>query len=269
MKTLITPKYGIFWLLLTTLFWSSSLLAQDLGSSEPAEPDAQEGESLSAEEPAEDQVDSNTDGQAELAGQDVEATPEEPLPKNSDGELSVATEQRLREIGTKVDALKEDTFATKSRLLLLRESVLRRTIAGSKVVVLHNNEMGTEYKLVQVLYALDRQSKFTRLDHTGELDDLDAIVIDEQLVPGSHLLMVQLGFKGNGWGIFRYMDGYTFTVESAYAFTAQEGKGHEIVVRAYEDGSVFTPIEERPTISYEMTTHDLAAVGAEVAAGTD
>ncbi len=179
------------------------------------------------------------------------------------GELSAEevqrlTDRRLRELGNQVDSLKEETFATKSRLLLLREAVLRRSVAGSKLVVVHENAMGKEYKLVQVLYALDRQPKFNRLDHSGELDGIKrSVVVDEQIVPGSHILLTQMVFKGNGWGVFRYMDGYTFTLESSYAFTAEEGKAHEILVRAHEGGTFFTPLEQRPTISYRLTSHDL------------
>ncbi|PJB38369.1 MAG: hypothetical protein CO108_19180 [Deltaproteobacteria bacterium CG_4_9_14_3_um_filter_63_12] len=191
----------------------------------------------------------------------------DPLEGGAQLEDRNATDQRLREIGNQVDILKEDTFATKSRLLLLRESVLRRTIAGSKVVVIHSNEMGAEYQLIQVLYALDGDPKFERLDYSGKLDKMDAeVVIDEKVVPGSHGLVVKMVYKGNDWGIFRYMDGYEYSLSSSYVFNAEEGRAHEIIVRAHEKGGFFTPLEDRPSIQYETTEHELDQSNSAVAA---
>ena len=67
----------------------------------------------------------------------------------------------------------------------------------------------------------------------------------------------QIVLKGNSSGIFTYMDGYTWTLKAGYAFTAEEGKAHEIHVRAFEDGDFFTPIEERANLKIEMSVHDL------------
>ena len=160
--------------------------------------------------------------------------------------------------GTQVDVLKEDTFATKSRLLLLRESVLRRSIAGSKLVVVHEDDLGAEFTLQQVLYGLDRIPKFQKIDTKKGLASLDGtVVIDEKIVPGSHTLVVQLVYRGNDWVVFRYMQGYTFRVRSAYTFVAEEGIAHEIIVRAYEKGDFLTPLEERPTVSFETNNYDL------------
>ena len=117
-----------------------------------------------------------------------------------------------------------------------------------------------EYELVQVFYALDREPKFGRKDDSGGLDDLDnTVVIDEKVVPGSHILTVAFILKGAQWGIFTYGDGYTYTLQASYPFTADEGKAHEIVVRGYEKGDFFTAIEDRPEIAFEATAHDLDA----------
>jgi hypothetical protein len=177
-----------------------------------------------------------------------------------------STNQRLREISNQVEELKEETFAAKSRLLLLRASVLRRTIAGSKVIVIHHDEMGGEYTPVQASYSLDRERKLNRMNTTDIKNLHEQIIIDEKLIPGSHILTVRMVYKGAPWGVFQYMDGYTFTIESSYAFTAEEGKIHEITSTAFEKGTVFTRYEDRPTIGYQTKTHNLDSASQPVAA---
>ena len=175
----------------------------------------------------------------------------------------------LREVGTQVERHKEETFGTKSRLMLLRASVLRRSIAGSKVVVTHNDEMGGEYELVQVLYVLDRERKLGQIAAQNDLSALDEeVVVDQKLVPGSHLLTVKMVYQGSTWGLFSYADGYVFTIESSYAFTAEEGKIHQVTVTAFEDGGVFTPLEDRPTIGYQMKIHDFEPTDPSLEAAT-
>ncbi|MCL2326755.1 MAG: hypothetical protein FWC40_09725 [Proteobacteria bacterium] len=167
---------------------------------------------------------------------------------------------QLREVGTRVDLLKEDTFTTKSRLLLLREEVLQRSVNGARLLILHRNEMGGQYELVSVTYSLDRQPKFSRFegDGGGRLNQLnDEVVFDGMLSPGTHELTVQFVFKGRTWGVFRYMTDYTFVVESGYSFVVGEGKAAELVVTAVEQGNFFTAYEDRPSVSYSLRQFDL------------
>lgn len=167
-------------------------------------------------------------------------------------------EKQIREVGTSVDTLKEDTFTTKSRLLLLREEVLQRSVSGSRIQIRHKNEMGGQYSLVQVYYAIDQQPIFVRDDSSGALNKLDDEVIsDQSLAPGAHQLSVLYVYKGRPWGVFRYMDDYTFRVESGYDFTVDEGKTAELVVTASEAGNFFTAYEKRPTVKYSYEQFDL------------
>lgn len=226
---------------------------------EPTRDPVPDGEPAAAEESREDHDDDDT-ATDERERVRVDAPPQD------DG-ARLRTNQRLREIGNQVDTLKEDTFATKSRLLLLRESVLRRSIAGSKIVVVHENDIGAEFELVQVHYGLDRETRWSRGPVTdGSLDGMDAtVVIDERLVPGAHLLSVSMVLKGRPWGIFTYMEGYTVTVQASHSFTAEEGIAHEIVVRLTENDGFFTSIEERPTITFEASTQPLDSTAQSVA----
>lgn len=167
-------------------------------------------------------------------------------------------EKQIREVGTSVDTLKEDTFTTKSRLMLLREEVLQRSVSGSRIQIRHKNKMGGQYSLVQIYYVIDQQPVFVRDDSSGALNKLDDEVISDQLLsPGSHQLSVLYVYKGKPWGVFQYMNDYTFRVESGYDFTVDEGKTAELVVTAAEAGNFFTAYEKRPTVKYQYEQFDL------------
>lgn len=256
-RHVVTTKWWrlVVFCLSLVLMTSSIAQAQDAGEA-AASGDA--GAAEGAATPPAAEADGATEGGAEDDSEEDVDTPTQPLDQPADRSVRGEPEQRLREISSKVEELKESTFNTKSRLLLLRESVLRRTIAGSQVVVIHRDSLGSQYNLVQVLYVLDRDRKLSRIDYEDNFSELNGqIVIDEKLIPGNHILTVKFVYKGAPFGIFRYMDGYTFTLESSYAFNAEEAKLHEITVESKEKGDFFTPYEERPTIQYKMQDHDI------------
>lgn len=213
--------------------------------------------------------DAQAAGNAQAAG-DAQATGEgaqdaqAQLPQSESGSAggspitTARLEKQIREVGTSVDTLKEDTFTTKSRLMLLREEVLQRSVSGSRIQIRHKNKMGGQYSLVQIYYAIDQQPVFVRDDSSGALNKLDDEVISDQLLsPGSHQLSVLYVYKGKPWGVFQYMNDYTFRVESGYDFTVDEGKTAELVVTAAEAGNFFTAYEKRPTVKYQYEQFDL------------
>jgi hypothetical protein len=159
---------------------------------------------------------------------------------------------RLRDLETRISMLQEQIYRSKARLSLLAESVISGVIAGSKAVIVHRNEMGSSFKLVRAVFALDGAPVFSRADEDGEgLNDSDEIeLFNGSIVPGEHTLSVNLEYRGHGYGIFSYLKGYHFMVRSSHAFTAAEGKMIQLRVVAYEKGGPTTPLEERPDVRY-------------------
>lgn len=207
--------------------------------------------------------DAQSTDNAQSAGEDAQDAQAQ-LPQSESGSAggspitTARLEKQIREVGTSVDTLKEDTFTTKSRLMLLREEVLQRSVSGSRIQIRHKNKMGGQYSLVQIYYAIDQQPVFVRDDSSGALNKLDDEVISDQLLsPGSHQLSVLYVYKGKPWGVFQYMNDYTFRVESGYDFTVDEGKTAELVVTAAEAGNFFTAYEKRPTVKYQYEQFDL------------
>ena len=169
-----------------------------------------------------------------------------------------ALNKQLHEVSANLDTLKEDTFTTKSRLMLLREEILQRSVGGSRVQLRHKNDMGGQYDMVQIYYAIDREPVYKLEDPDGELNALDDIVVyDRILPPGTHQLTTMYVYRGKAWGAFQYMHDYTFRVESGYDFVVEEGKSAELTVTASETGNFFTPYEERPWVAYDYQQYDV------------
>ncbi len=165
-----------------------------------------------------------------------------------------AFELKVKSLEEKVTDLKEKIYRTKARLLLLQETVIGGDLtSGAKAVLVHRNEMGSSFVLESVAYALDGAPIFTRVDPTGELDEQEEIeIFNGRIVPGNHQIGVRMVFRGNGYGIFSYLNDYKFTVQSQYTFNAEGGKVTEVRIVAFEKGGITTDLKDRPAVRYDV-----------------
>ena len=187
--------------------------------------------------------------QAPTAAPQAEAPAVPPAPSVDDADYSV----KLRSLEERVNDLKERVFRSKARLILLRETVLNGAISGAKAVIQHRNEMGSSFTLEQASYSLDGSPLFNKTDTQGGLDDQEQIeLFNGAIVPGNHNLSVFLLYRGNGYGLFSYLKGYTFRIRSSHAFTAEEGKITTVKVVAYEKGGFTTDLKDRPSVRYDV-----------------
>jgi hypothetical protein len=162
---------------------------------------------------------------------------------------------RLRSLEQRVDALKEQAWRVKARVGMLKEAVLGGGI-GARATISHVNKMGGSFRLARVIYALDGQQIFSRLDEEStKLNDLKSIeVFSGPIAPGNHTISVLLEYTGNGYGVFSYLKQYKFTVRSSHTFTASEGKETQINVEGYEKGGVTAQLKDRPAIDFKEST---------------
>ena len=165
-----------------------------------------------------------------------------------------AFELKVKALEENVNELKEKIFRTKARLLLLQETVLGGDItAGAKAVLIHRNEMGSQFVLESVSYALDGAPIFTRVDADGDLDKKQEIeIFNGRIVPGNHAISVKLQYRGHGYGVFSYLEGYKFKVQSGYTFNAEGGKVTLIKIVGYEKGNITTDLKDRPAVKYDV-----------------
>lgn len=168
---------------------------------------------------------------------------------------------KLRGLEERVNDLKERVFRSKARLILLRETVLNGVISGAKAHLVHRNEMGSSFSLESASYTLDNQPILSRIDNNGDLADREEIeLFNGSIVPGNHTLSVNLVYRGNGYGVFSYLQGYTFKIRSSYVFTAEEGKLTSIRIVAFEKGGFTTDLKDRPAIRYDVDVRQDASV---------
>ena len=177
----------------------------------------------------------------------------------TDGSGDAAYRSKILELQGRVNNLKEKIFRTKTRLAILKENVLSKTIAGAEGRLVHKNDMGASYVLEKIVYSLDGTPIFSRVDLDGGLDERDEIeLFNGPLVPGSHTLSVMMVYRGNGFGVFSYLKGYVYTLRSSHTFHAEEGKRINLKTIAYEKGSITTDHRDRPDIRFESVQSEPA-----------
>ena len=101
--------------------------------------------------------------------------------------------------------------------------------------------------LESVAYALDGAPIFTKVDANGDLDKREEFeIFNGRIVPGKHQIAVRLVYRGHGYGIFSYLEGYKFKVQSSYTFNAEAGKVTTVKVVGYEKGGITADLKDRP-----------------------
>lgn len=161
---------------------------------------------------------------------------------------------RVKTLEEQVADLKEKIYRSKARLLLLQETVLGGDIStGARAVIFHKNEMGSSFVMESVAYALDGAPIFTKVDVNGDLDKREEFeIFNGRIVPGQHQIAVRLTYRGNGYGVFSYLEGYKFKVQSSYTFNAEGGKVSTVRVVGFEKGGLTTDLKDRPAVRYDI-----------------
>ncbi|NUN14747.1 MAG: dihydrolipoamide acetyltransferase [Myxococcales bacterium] len=185
-----------------------------------------------------------------------------PVPSGSD-ESAISDEGRVKELGERVEGLKERVHESKSRLLLLKEQILHDVIAEAQVTLVHRNELGASFTIEFVRYTLDGVQIYAQanndarvLDHSRHFQ-----LFRDTLVPANHVLSVEIVLRGEG-GLFSYVDGYRFRIRSNYTFYAPKAKITHIDVVVFENGGGLTTLEDRPAVRYDVRHEDAVAAPA-------
>lgn len=207
-----------------------------------------------AKSPGDPKTPANTSAPADTSAPATDGT----TPAPAAGAADVAPEDipvnlRLRRLEQRVQALKERAWRAKARVGMLKEAVLGGGVGASASIV-HKNKMGRSFRLLKLVYALDGTQIFARSDDTGELHNKKSIdILTGPIAPGSHTISVYALYRGNGYGVFKYLNKYRFKVRSSHTFTATEGKSTKIEVSGFEKGGITTPLEKRPAIDFKVT----------------
>jgi hypothetical protein len=217
---------------------------------------------------AKDAATGGTEAVTDTAGAPSDAAAQPTAPTAADGKGTYTV--RLKDLEDRVNRLKEQIFRSKARLSLLAETVLDRKIAGAKAVISFHNEMGGSFWLNKATFLLDGGAILNKVDEDGSLAERNLIeLFNGPVMPGEHTLSVVLQYRGNGFGIFSYLKGYSFKVRSSRTFSVSEGKAIDVNVISFEKGSVTTPLEERPAIRYTEGVADFERAASDGARAED
>lgn len=204
--------------------------------------------------------DPDTDKTAEASAASVAANsqgstePEETIQGATESESAeTPVNLRLRQLEQRVQALKERAWRAKARVGMLKEAVLGGGV-GATLNVVHKSRMGNSFRLVHLLYALDGTQVFARKDQTDLLNrNQELEILAGPIAPGSHTISVLAVYRGHGYGVFKYLTKYKFTIRSSHTFTVSDNKATRIEVIAFERGGVTTPLEDRPAIDFKVS----------------
>ncbi len=161
---------------------------------------------------------------------------------------------RMRRLEQRIDELKLRIRRSHTRLSLLSETILSSGTGGAKAEVVFSNQMSQAFRLTQALFVLDGAVQYNKQDDAGGLGEKGPIpIFTGSIPPGDHTLQILVKFRGHGFGVFSYLEGYTFQLRETHSFTITEGKSLRLEVLAFEKGDATTPIEQRPAIRYEQS----------------
>jgi hypothetical protein len=59
-------------------------------------------------------------------------------------------------------------------------------------------------------------------------------------------------YRGHGYGIFSYLEGYKFKLVSSQTFNAEAGKVTTVKVVGFEKGGITADITQKPGIRYDI-----------------
>ncbi len=159
---------------------------------------------------------------------------------------------KLRELEEKVVSLKEKIFRSKTRLMLLKERILNDVIAEAKLVVEHQNDMGSSFKPIEVHYRLDGETLKLLDNATGTLDTEDPIeIFSGNVAPGNHSLSVEMVYQGDSI-FFTYLKDYVFKLRASYTFFATKGKITQVTSTGFLKGDITYNITDRPSIKFKV-----------------
>lgn len=165
---------------------------------------------------------------------------------------------RLTELDGKIVLAKE-------KVDLLRDTMLGGAIAKSRAVIVHRNEMGSSFVLDKAVYLLDGGVIFSRENTDGALDEIKELeIFNGPISPGPHELQVSLVYSGSSRGLFTYLKGYKFKIDSKrpYAFVVPDGRLATLSVVSFAKGDITTSTTDRIAVRYDLEVGNVPADGS-------
>lgn len=182
---------------------------------------------------------------------DAEKPDDTAIPQSDAVDTEVTVEkinpEKLEAYEQDLDKLKERIFKSKARLMQLYEQLKLGSVSIVGISIKHTHKVGSTFKLESITYTLDGFEVYhAENDAQNSLEQLaETPVYEGSLLPGEHILVVDMVYRGKGYGIFSYLDQYLFNVKSRYTFTVEEGEVVNVSVTSLDEGSFLAPLKDR------------------------
>jgi hypothetical protein len=168
-------------------------------------------------------------------------------------------EDQLRRLNARVGEIEGRILLAQEKVDLLRDVILGGTIARSRAVITHKNDMGNAFVLERVTYLLDGGVLLTRDNNDGGLNELKEFEIYNGAInPGEHELAVSMTWTGSSYGFFTYAKGYKFNVDSKYTFVVPEGRQANVNVVSFSKQDITTDPKEKIAVRYDLEVAGVA-----------
>lgn len=153
----------------------------------------------------------------------------------------------------RIDDLDRRITESEGLLASLKESAMVGVIARTRAIIEHHNDMGSSFELERAVYSLDGGIIFSKENTDGSLDRVKSFELyNGPINPGQHVIEVNLIYRGKSAGVFTYLDGYKFKVDSKYPLNVPEGKSTRLNIVAYERADVSLETSERLDVRYDV-----------------
>jgi hypothetical protein len=156
---------------------------------------------------------------------------------------------QLLDLNERTSKLADDVRASHARLSLMLEQLTGDTEGASELVVRLDDELGGWFRMTGAKVVLDGQVELA-LENGERVSGAKRPVFRGFLAPGAHTVQVLVKARGNGHGVFSYLNAYRFELKGAHSLTTTAGTSTRLRIVVYDQGGVERPFDERPAVRW-------------------
>lgn len=161
----------------------------------------------------------------------------------------------LDNLESRIEVLKERVIETKARLLNYSQKVAKGYAAGTQIGLRVRNHLGNDFQLEKLSFYLDGHLVYLK-EFDVEEEVKTVTVYRGSILPGRHRIDVELILRADE-GLFDFGYGARLKLESGEYYNANEGKVVQIDLVLFDRGGIFTSVEKRPGLRFEIEERDV------------
>jgi hypothetical protein len=122
--------------------------------------------------------------------------------------------------------------------------------ASARLEILLREELSSAFRPASVLVVLDGAVQYKTEDVAVLTAQREIVVFRGKVPLGSHKVVLQIVIRGNGEGVFSYLNDYKFDLKSVHAFEATGDKELVVMATTLEKGGLATPVDQRLAVEW-------------------